>query len=140
MRGLIGRFSFVALLFLLLAQSFVAQYCAAADHGLLARSRDQRVGKSGGADRPVSVKDLPSEARDTLKLIKEGGPFPYPRDDITFGNREGHLPARPHGYYREYTVKTPGRQDRGARRVVVGRDGEFYYTDDHYRTFRLIKE
>lgn len=140
MRSLIGTFSFVALLFLILAPSFVDEYCSASDLGLLARSRDQLVGKNGAAVTPVSAKDLPTEARDTLRLIKEGGPFPYPRDGITFGNREGHLPSRPHGYYREYTVKTPGRHDRGARRIVAGRDGECYYTDDHYRTFRLIKE
>lgn len=88
----------------------------------------------------VAVADLPKEARATLALIKAGGPFPYDRDGITFGNREGRLPKRERGYYREYTVKTPGSRDRGARRIVSGRSGEFYYSDDHYQTFRRILE
>jgi len=89
--------------------------------------------------------DLPREARETLALIKAGGPFPYSRDGAAFGNREGLLPKRSRGYYREYTVKTPGAKDRGARRIVGGRCGEFgcseyFYTDDHYRSFRRIIE
>jgi ribonuclease T1 len=88
----------------------------------------------------VHVADLPKEARATLALIKEGGPFPYPRDGGVFGNFEHRLPVRERGYYREYTVPTPGARDRGARRVIAGRNGEFYYTDDHYRTFRRIRE
>jgi ribonuclease T1 len=83
---------------------------------------------------------LPVEARQTLALIKAGGPFPYPRDGTVFGNREGLLPKRERGYYREYTVKTPGAKDRGARRIVAGRGGDYYYTDDHYRSFRRIIE
>jgi ribonuclease T1 len=81
---------------------------------------------------------LPAEARQTLALIKAGGPFPYQKDGSVFGNREGMLPKRERGYYREYTVKTPGAKDRGARRIVAGRGGEYYYTDDHYRSFRRI--
>jgi ribonuclease T1 len=84
--------------------------------------------------------DLPREARETLALIKAGGPFPYSRDGAAFANREGLLPKRGRGYYREYTVKTPGAKDRGARRIVAGRSGELYYTDDHYRSFRRIIE
>ncbi len=83
---------------------------------------------------------LPPEARDTLALIRKGGPFPYQKDGSTFGNREGLLAKRARGYYREYTVKTPGSRDRGARRIVAGQAEEFYYTDDHYRTFRRILE
>jgi ribonuclease T1 len=83
---------------------------------------------------------LPPEARETLALIKAGGPFPYARDGTVFRNREGLLPARPRGYYREYTVRTPGARDRGARRIVAGRGGEYYYTRDHYRSFRRIRE
>jgi ribonuclease T1 len=83
---------------------------------------------------------LPAEARQTLALIKAGGPFPYQKDGSVFGNREGLLPKHGHGYYREYTVKTPGAKDRGARRIVAGRGGEYYYTDDHYRSFRRIIE
>lgn len=88
----------------------------------------------------VAVADLPKEARATLALIKAGGPYPYERDGITFGNREGRLPKHERGYYREYTVKTPGSRDRGARRIVSGRSGEFYYSDDHYQTFRRVLE
>jgi ribonuclease T1 len=83
---------------------------------------------------------LPAEARQTLALIKAGGPFPYQRDGSVFGNREGLLPERSRGYYREYTVKTPGAKDRGARRIVAGRGGEYYYTGDHYRSFQRIIE
>jgi len=88
----------------------------------------------------IAVKQLPNEARQTLALIKAGGPFPYTKDGAVFGNREGQLPKRSRGYYREYTVKTPGAKDRGARRIVAGVPGEYYYTDDHYQTFRRIIE
>ncbi|HUQ24789.1 MAG TPA: ribonuclease domain-containing protein [Burkholderiales bacterium] len=86
----------------------------------------------------ITVRKLPDEARHTLALIERNGPFPYSRDGAIFGNREGHLPKRERGYYREYTVKTPGARDRGARRIVAGRGGEYYYTDDHYGSFRRI--
>jgi ribonuclease T1 len=86
----------------------------------------------------VSVDDLPPEAGDTLALIAAGGPFPYDQDGITFENREGLLPAHDSGYYREYTVVTPGSPDRGARRIVVGSAGEQYYTADHYVSFARI--
>lgn len=86
----------------------------------------------------VSLQNLPEEAKQTVALIKSNGPFPYQRDGATFGNREGLLPKRGRGYYREYTVRTPGGKDRGARRIVAGRAGELYYTDDHYRTFRKV--
>ena len=88
----------------------------------------------------VAVGELPIEARATLELIKSGGPFPYRQDGRVFSNRERLLPLEKRGYYREYTVKTPGARDRGARRIVAGTDGEYYYTDDHYRTFRKILE
>ncbi len=88
----------------------------------------------------ISPADLPPEARHTLKSIKAGGPFLYPKDGTVFGNREKRLPEHRHGYYREYTVKTPGRRDRGARRIITGSGGECYYTDDHYNSFKLIKE
>ena len=86
----------------------------------------------------ISIGDLPDEALDTLLLIQEGGPYPYSQDDGVFGNREGILPARASGYYREYTVETPGAPDRGARRIIVGADGDRYYTADHYDSFREI--
>lgn len=103
------------------------------------------------ADAPpatVALRELPPEAATTLTLIQRGGPFPYQRDGAVFHNREQHLPRQPRGYYREYTVPTPGARDRGARRIVAGsgprRDvrtsGEYYYTDDHYQSFRRIEE
>ncbi|HUG79992.1 MAG TPA: ribonuclease domain-containing protein [Burkholderiales bacterium] len=88
----------------------------------------------------LSVADLPREARETLALIQAGGPFPYRQDGRVFGNRERLLPIRARGYYREYTVQTPGARDRGARRIVAGRGGEYYYTEDHYRSFMRIRE
>jgi ribonuclease T1 len=83
----------------------------------------------------VSEEHLPVEARTTLALIDAGGPFPYDRDGVVFENREELLPEREDGYYTEYTVPTPGADDRGARRIVVGEGDEIYYTADHYRSF-----
>ncbi|MFI6321281.1 ribonuclease domain-containing protein [Nonomuraea sp. NPDC050556] len=83
----------------------------------------------------VALSSLPPQAAQTWRLIERGGPFPYPRDGVTFENRERQLPQQRRGYYREYTVPTPGRSDRGARRLVTGRSSEVYYTGDHYRTF-----
>lgn len=88
----------------------------------------------------VSVAALPHEARTTVASIRRGGPFPYDRDGVVFGNFERLLPQQQRGYYREYTVPTPGVTHRGARRIVAGRGGELYYTDDHYRSFRKIRE
>ena len=89
--------------------------------------------------KPVELARLPAEARPTVELVLRGGPFPYRRDGVVFENREGRLPRRERAYYREYTVPTPGRRDRGPRRLVVGADREFYYSDDHYRSFRRVK-
>lgn len=83
----------------------------------------------------IEVGALPSEARQTLTLIDRGGPYPYRADDGVFQNREGLLPDHQRGFYREYTVETPGSPDRGARRIVTGERGEAYYTDDHYDSF-----
>jgi ribonuclease T1 len=88
----------------------------------------------------IGLAELPPEARHTVALIRSGGPFPYDHDGAVFGNREARLPAQPRGYYREYTVRTPGARDRGARRIVAGRDGELYYTGNHYRSFTRIRE
>lgn len=104
-------------------------------------------GDATRAPPPVAARDypawLPREALDTLRLIERGGPYPYRQDGGVFGNRERLLPPRPRGYYREYTVRTPGARDRGARRIVAGggtpdgsRPVEFFYTGDHYRSFR----
>ena len=86
-----------------------------------------------------TVGDLPKEARETLALIDHGGPYPYRQDNTVFGNRERRLPIKPSGYYHEFTVTTPGSDDRGARRLIRGRDGETYYTSDHYASFHLVE-
>ncbi|MEQ1813785.1 MAG: ribonuclease [Candidatus Nitrotoga sp.] len=88
----------------------------------------------------VTLAELPGEARATLQLIKQGGPFPYARDGLVFKNFEQILPKQARGYYREYTVKTPGARNRGARRIVCGILPECYYSGDHYRTFKRIRE
>ena len=90
---------------------------------------------------PIIGEDqLPVAARQTLQLIDAGGPFPYEEDGSTFSNREGILPDEAEGFYREYTVRTPGEDDRGARRIVTGaEDTIFYYTDDHYSSFSRIQ-
>ena len=96
----------------------------------------------------IDASALPPEAHQTLERIRRGGPFPYPhKDGSVFGNFERRLPPQARGYYREYTVPTPGRRDRGARRIVAGSgksgnvstSGEYYYSADHYRSFRRIR-
>ncbi len=87
----------------------------------------------------VELADLPAEARETVELIDSDGPFPYAKDGATFGNREKLLPKQRNGFYREYTVPTPGESDRGARRIVAGQDDALYYTEDHYQSFRRIR-
>ena len=107
-------------------------------------SGSEHATPSGSADPAtdglpvVALSDLPPEAQDTVDLIDAGGPYPYDEDDGVFGNFEGLLPARPSGYYREYTVETPGSGDRGARRIVAGSSGELYWTGDHYQSFERI--
>lgn len=115
-----------------------------------APSTTKAPGKQQTPQRPSSIDpesglawvdpaSLPAEARDTLRLIDKGGPYPYDRDGVVFGNFEGLLPKKPSGYYHEYTVKTPGSKDRGARRIITGRNGEFYWTADHYASFARIR-
>lgn len=88
----------------------------------------------------IRESSLPIEGRRVLALIRAGGPYQYSQDDQVFGNFERVLPVRDRGYYREYTVPTPGESDRGARRIVAGNGGEKYYTGDHYGTFKYIAE
>ena len=99
---------------------------------------DDRV--SAVAIKEIAVAVLPREGQQTLQTIKRGGPFQYERDGVAFGNYERLLPQRSRGYYHEYTVPTPGAKNRGARRIVSGGGGEYYYSDDHYRTFKRIRE
>ena len=122
--------------------ALVCVVCAGApDSGAFAREPAELMPE-------VPAAALPQEARATLALVKQGGPFPYRRDGAVFRNFELRLPAKPRGYYREYTVRTPGARDRGARRIVAGAgtggdvrtSGEYYYTDDHYASFRRIRE
>ncbi|WP_304797012.1 ribonuclease domain-containing protein [Lacisediminimonas sp.] len=95
-------------------------------------------------DATIGWHELPAEARETVKLMRQGGPFPYPKDGSVFGNYERVLPKQKRGYYHEFTVKTPGLASRGARRIVAGGDWkttrELYYTTNHYASFRRIKE
>ena len=103
---------------------------------------DARVTAAAVPD--ISARALPQEARDVLARIRSGAPFRYDRDGAVFGNRERRLPAMPRGHYREYTVATPGERTRGARRIVCGgrppSPQACYYTDDHYQSFRRIRE
>lgn len=90
----------------------------------------------------IAVRELPQQGREVLALIQAGGPFPNSRDGVNFGNRERILPRAPRGFYREYTVRTPGARNRGARRIVCGGDQRAadpcYYSDDHYKSFKCI--
>ncbi len=112
----------------------------------LAKGDTQAVGlEASSGVQGVALVDLPRQAQDTHRLIRSGGPFPYEKDGTVFGNRERLLPPKPRGHYREYTVKTPGQRDRGARRIVCGGQPPSipeacYYTDDHYASFRWIVE
>jgi len=89
----------------------------------------------------VEVESLPVQARQTISLIERGGPYPYAKDGAVFGNRERRLPRRPNGFYREYTVPSPGEDDRGPRRIVTGdHDRQFFYTGDHYASFVRVRQ
>ena len=117
------------------------------DAGRTPTGRPSYVGTASGADVDpasglpwVDAADLPPEAQKTLDLIDAGGPFPYPgKDGSTFGNLERLLPSEPRGYYAEYTVPTPGSRDRGARRIITGDGGEYYWTADHYSHFERVR-
>ena len=107
--------------------------------GYAVRAADHH--RSGDAATPstVALSSLPPQAAGTVRLIEQGGPFPYPDNDgVVFHNNEHLLPSEPDGYYHEYTVPTPGSQTRGARRMITGRDGQYYYTGDHYETFVAV--
>jgi ribonuclease T1 len=114
----------------------VATPAAAVQPTVVTRTRPDRI--DGLA--VVFADELPREAQQTIALIRRGGPFPYRQDGSVFQNRERRLPIKPLGYYREYTVRTPGEDDRGARRIVTGEGGEIYYTADHYDSFVRVIE
>ena len=119
-------------------RGFALLLCLAAGIALTASARTTPQALAG-----VALADLAKEARDVYALVGRGGPFPFDRDGIVFGNREQLLPAQPRGYYHEYTVRTPGVKSRGGRRLVCGGPSASpdacYYSDDHYRSFRKIR-
>lgn len=128
----------VALL-LLLTIGYAVQAAQSHRHGSPpTATASATVGARSAAGAVVALSALPPEARSTVALIQAGGPFPYPRDGVVFVNREGLLAHQRSGYYHEYTVTTPGESDRGPRRVIVGGGQNFYYTADHYASFRRI--
>jgi ribonuclease T1 len=88
----------------------------------------------------VSAGDLPREAQQTIVLVRKGGPFPYKKDGAVFGNFEKLLPVHERGYYKEFTVPTPRSRNRGIRRIISGKAGELYYTDDHYQSFKRVRD
>jgi ribonuclease T1 len=115
--------------------AFLTGFCT---HLVQARSVPDAVSTA-----PIALQDLPKEGQDTYQLIRQGGPFRYEKDGVVFGNREKQLPAAKRGFYREYTVKTPGERSRGARRIVCGGEEprlpkQCFYTQDHYASFREI--
>jgi ribonuclease T1 len=117
---------------------------AAVVTGSPAQARVQTDRPAASKSAAIHVAELPRQGRETYELIRRGGPFPYDKDGVVFGNRERSLPAARRGFYREYTVPTPGSRDRGARRIVCGGPARApdacYYTADHYASFRKIVE
>lgn len=111
----------------------------------LGASAAQARAPKAGADVTIAVAQLPRQGQQTYRLIRQGGPFPHEKDGMVFGNRERQLPIMRRGYYREYTVRTPGLRQRGARRIVCGgavhtEPDACYYTNDHYSSFKRIVE
>ncbi|OKH98206.1 guanine-specific ribonuclease N1 and T1 [Streptomyces sp. CB02923] len=140
------RAAFGVLAALLACLLLLLSGCSGGGGGGKGSAKPTHGAPSAGATAPdwagdmgtVQASRLPAQARETLRLIDAHGPFPYPKDGTVFGNRERQLPKQKRGYYHEYTVRTPGSKDRGARRIVTGDSRETYYTDDHYRTFKAV--
>jgi ribonuclease T1 len=113
--------------------------------GTPAKTSSEEALQQGSSLPTVALAALPAQAQETHRLVRQGGPFPYTKDGTVCGNRERLLPRKARGYYREYTVPTPGSRDRGARRLVCGGERPVepeacYYTADHYASFRLIAQ
>ncbi|PZU26584.1 MAG: ribonuclease [Stenotrophomonas sp.] len=124
-----------------LQQPAPPQFAPSLSQDLPVAAETSQNGRSDERSKDPLPAFLPAEARATIDLIQRGGPYPHRQDGSTFGNRERQLPQRPRGYYREYTVDTPGLSHRGARRIVTGGDppDAWYYTDDHYESFRSFE-
>jgi ribonuclease T1 len=134
-----ARRPLLALVALLVALAIGYGVKALGSDGGTAASRAPSGSGSVSASGEVALSSLPAQVATTVGLIESGGPFPYPRNDgVVFHNNEHRLPPEPDGYYHEYTVPTPGSPDRGARRVITGAPGEFWYTGDHYETFQRV--
>ena len=132
--------SLAALLFAACSNGAANRAPSSAGTGVAVPVGDRTQAEEKIAAGEIAARDLPPEARALLLHIKKGGPFTYAQDGTVFSNREGLLPVKPRGFYHEYTVKTPGARDRGARRIIAGPNGEYYYTEDHYRSFKRIRE
>ena len=117
---------------------------AVASTALVQARQSSNDGFAASRSAVIRVAELPQAGRATYELIRSGGPFPFEKDGMVFGNRERQLPAERRGFYREYTVSTPGSRDRGARRIVCGGPARApqacFYTADHYASFRQIVE
>ena len=140
------KLSAIALLLLLIAGGWWLRQSDKSVYGPAVAVPAAEVSRQDVSQQDAAKQDrlpvfLPAEARHTLTLIARGGPFPHPQDGSVFGNREKRLPAKPRGYYREYTVDTPGLSHRGARRIITGGQPPemYYYTDDHYDSFRSFQ-
>jgi guanyl-specific ribonuclease Sa len=132
------RSRLIAVLFAVLATLFSGVTAAEAVTSAPAAAAQNACGTLSGFSH-TTLPALPAEATTTYNLIRTGGPFPYPQNDgVVFDNREGVLPACASGYYHEYTVPTPGSSNRGTRRIVTGSGGEYFYTGDHYATFKVV--
>lgn len=129
------------------AQAYKASWACILGAGLVLApvgASARKPAEIAAGSHSIALTELPPQGRATYQLIREGGPFPHDKDGSVFGNRERLLPTHTRGYYREYTVRTPGASNRGARRIVCGgkprTPDACYYTSDHYASFREIKE
>jgi ribonuclease T1 len=124
--------------------ALTSAFLAATISSPLAQARSPTDRPADSRPAVIHVAELPTQGRATYELIRQGGPFPFDKDGVVFGNRERALPGADRGFYREYTVPTPGSRDRGARRIVCGGPARAphacYYTADHYASFRMIVE